>query len=71
MCKRCDKEVIDMEEKLKDTFNIEIEMLSATREPMADGRTKISITITDPDKIEYIQQFVLKMISGSPGKNLN
>lgn len=60
-----------MEQKLLEAFNIEVEMMQATREPLSDGRTKITMIIHDQQKIDYICEFMLKWISGSATQNLN
>jgi hypothetical protein len=36
-----------MEKKLISEFNLEIEVLQGTREQLADGRARISITVQD------------------------
>jgi hypothetical protein len=54
-----------MEQVIKDTFNIEIEMLQGKRRNLKDGRVKYKIEIHDMQKAEMVKEFVLKFISGS------
>lgn len=54
-----------VEMKLKEAFNLEVEILQGDREIMPDGRNKITIKIYDATKCEMVKEFCLKMISQS------
>jgi hypothetical protein len=56
---------------IRDRLNIEIEMLQGIIEPMPDGRTRYIITVTDPDKMELLREFALKLISNSHNHPMN
>lgn len=60
----------DMEKLVKETFDIEVEMLSGTIEKLADGRTRFTIEVKHP-KSELILKFMLMIISNSHKLNLN
>lgn len=48
----------DMAEKLKDTFNCEIEMMQGVQEKMPDGRTRYIFKVDD-QKGEEIKNFII------------
>lgn len=52
-----------MEKRLIDDFNLEIEVLQGSREQLADGRARISITVRDADKGELLRRFCLYCIA--------
>lgn len=52
-----------LEKRLEDIFDLEVEMLQATREEMPGGKTKLTILVYDQDKINYIRRFVMRMIT--------
>lgn len=63
----------DMEQIMKEEFNLELELLQAERKPHPDGsgRSILKFMITDQDKAEMLRDFVLKVISQSHNKNMN
>jgi hypothetical protein len=54
-----------MEKVMKETFNLEIEMLQGIKRNLKDGRIKYCIEIGDMQKAEMIKEFLLKFISDS------
>lgn len=61
-----------MEKKLISEFNLEIEVLQGTREQLADGRARISITVRDEEKGELLRRFALYCVANAeqkPGEN--
>lgn len=59
-----------MAEIVERDFDLQIEFLQSTKEPLPDGRTRYFMTVKG-EKAELIKEFVLKLISMSHTKNLN
>jgi len=54
-----------MEKRLIEGFNLEIEAMQGTREELPDGRARICLTITDPERGELARRFVLHCIANA------
>ena len=50
-----------MEEKLRDVFNLEIEMLQGTREPLPDGRARLTFEIKDQAKGRMVVDLIMML----------
>jgi hypothetical protein len=56
---------------VKETFNIEIEMMQGTIEKLSDGRTRYTLQIDSEEKGEMIKQFILSVMFKDQSLNHN
>ena len=55
---------------IRETFNVEVEMLRGSIEKLPNGQTKYSFEVAG-QKAEMIKEFILKVISKSHQQNLS
>jgi hypothetical protein len=60
----------EMAKTIRENFNLEVEMLQGSQEKLADGRTRYIVEVRG-EKMEMVQEFILKLISNSHNVILN
>lgn len=51
----------EFEKTFRETFNLELDMLRGTREPLPDGRTRFTFTITSEEQGRLLVEFIRKL----------
>lgn len=52
-----------IEKDMKEKFNLEIEMMQGKRKVLRNGMIKYKIKISDPQKIEMVVEFILRVMA--------